>query len=169
MGAFILGPKGGSFFLNINRIDDTTTDLWDTRSFNRHFGRMTSPGAPGQSGLLDQPRNLQQRGQQKDFNAELASKFSKTERDAQAIRWYYEQNVFAAMGQTSARPSKFSEGAIEFRDNIGRRATRDSGGTVQPVHDPGSRGRGSSRRGERRGRGSTRRVAPTPSPGKGGG
>jgi hypothetical protein len=34
----------------------------------------------------------------------------------QAILWYFEQQLFNSMGQTSAKPSKFSDGAKQFRD-----------------------------------------------------
>ena len=127
LGAYILGPKGGPFFLNLNGIDDTTSDLWDTRNFNRHFGRMMHPDGS----LVNQPRSGE-REVQKQFNREVGNVHGKNERDSQAIRWYYEQNLNAAMGQSSARPSKFSDGAAEFRDSTLRRVDRDSGADAQP-------------------------------------
>ena len=64
-------------------------------------------------------------------DAEVSSRFGKADRDAQAVRGYYEQNLNAAMGQTSGKEKEFSDGAIEFRDSTKRRSARDSGGDVR--------------------------------------
>jgi hypothetical protein len=115
MGAYILGPKFGPFMLNINGIKDTTTDSWFTRTFNRHFGRMTGPGAVGDAGLVDAPRNPAERRLMKDvFTAALAKETGKTDQAIQAILWYYEQQLFYAMGVKSARSESFSDGAKKF-------------------------------------------------------
>ena len=115
MGAYILGPKFGPFMLNINGIKDTTTDSWFTRTFNRHFGRMTGPGAVGDAGLVDAPRNPAERRLMKDvFTATLAKETGKTDQAIQAILWYYEQQLFYAMGVKSARSESFSDGAKKF-------------------------------------------------------
>tara|TARA_Y100000361_G_scaffold66069_3_gene58031 strand:- start:1942 stop:3870 length:1929 start_codon:yes stop_codon:yes gene_type:complete len=119
LGAFILGRKGGPFFLNLNGIEDTTADLWFTRTWNRQFGRMTSPNLPANEEILNQPRAIE-RGAMREWNQEVAGKLGETEQDSQAILWYYEQQLFNAMGQKSAKPSKFSDGAKLFRDEGGR-------------------------------------------------
>lgn len=115
LGAFSLGRKGGPFFLNLNGIEDTTADLWFTRTWNRQFGRMTSPNLPANEVILNQPRATE-RGMMKEWNQEVAAKLGETEQDSQAILWYFEQQLFNSMGQASAKPSKFSDGAKEFRD-----------------------------------------------------
>jgi hypothetical protein len=115
LGAFSLGRKGGPFFLNLNGIEDTTADLWFTRTWNRQFGRMTSPNLPKSEVLLNQPRATE-RGPMKEWNQEVAGRLGETEQDSQAILWYFEQQLFNSMGQASAKPSKFSDGAKQFRE-----------------------------------------------------
>jgi len=117
LGAFALGRKGGPFFLNLNGISDTTADLWFTRTWNRHFGRMTGPNLPKSEKLLNAPRATE-RGLMKDWNQEIARTTGQLEEDSQAILWYFEQQLFEAMGQASAKPSKFSDGARQFKDNL---------------------------------------------------
>ncbi len=119
LGAFILGRKGGPFFLNLNGVEDTTADLWFTRTWNRQFGRMTGPNLPANEVILNQPRATE-RGPMKEWNQSVATNLGETEQDSQAILWYFEQQLFNAMGQKSAKPSKFSDGAIQFRDEGGR-------------------------------------------------
>ncbi len=120
LGAFILGRKGGPFFLNLNGVEDTTADLWFTRTWNRQFGRMTGPNLPANEVIINQPRAIE-RGLMKEWNQEVSSKLGETEQDSQAILWYFEQQLFNSMGQTSAKPSKFSDGARQFRDERGGR------------------------------------------------
>ena len=115
LGAFSLGRKGGPFFLNLNGISDTTADLWFTRTWNRQFGRMTSPNLASGEAIINQPRGAE-RGGMKEWNQEVAGQLGESEQDNQAILWYFEQQLFNAMGQTSAKPSKFSDGAKQFRD-----------------------------------------------------
>ncbi|ANS04743.1 hypothetical protein [uncultured Mediterranean phage] len=141
MGAYILGKKGGPYFLNLNGYDVLTSDLWDARSFNRPFGRMTGPGAVAKSGLKDSPVEAE-RGLMIEFNQELANRVNKKQMATQAIRWYYEQKLFHSQGQANAQPTKLSDGATHFRDNVGRRSTRDGGGSVQRTEETPARGVG---------------------------
>tara|TARA_R110002020_G_scaffold85121_1_gene210266 strand:- start:427 stop:2745 length:2319 start_codon:yes stop_codon:yes gene_type:complete len=119
LGAFILGRKGGPFFLNLNGIEDTTADLWFTRSWNRQFGRMTSPNLAVGEQIINQPRAIE-RGAMKEWNQDISRNIRETEQDSQAILWYFEQQLFNSMGQKSAKPSKFSDGAKQFIQEGGR-------------------------------------------------
>ena len=119
LGAFILGRKGGPFFLNLNGVEDTTADLWFTRSWNRQFGRMTSPNLAVGEQIINQPRAIE-RGAMKEWNQDISRNIRETEQDSQAILWYFEQQLFNSMGQKSAKPSKFSDGAKQFIQEGGR-------------------------------------------------
>jgi hypothetical protein len=68
-----------------------------------------------------------------EWNRAVAEALGETEQDAQAILWYYEQQLFHAMGQKSAKPSKFSDGAAAFRDEI---SGGKHGGGQRPALQP---------------------------------
>tara|TARA_R110002020_G_scaffold305943_3_gene521895 strand:+ start:337 stop:2550 length:2214 start_codon:yes stop_codon:yes gene_type:complete len=116
LGFMLMGKKGGAFVKNLNGIEDTTADLWFTRTWNRHLGRMVSPNLPKDSLIKDQPVGAE-RPRMLEWNRAIAEELGETEQDTQAILWYYEQQLFHAMGQKSAKPSKFSDGAAAFRDD----------------------------------------------------
>jgi len=110
MGAFILGEKGGPFFLNLNGIKETTADKWFTRTYNRHTGTLTS-GPLSEQGLVDTPRNEAERGIMKQWNRAVASNIKLEEQANQAVLWYYEQSLYYNLGVKSARSESFSDGA----------------------------------------------------------
>ena len=110
MGAFIMGEKGGAFFLNLNGIKETTADKWFTRTYNRHTGTLTS-GPISEQGLVDAPRNESERSVMKVFNRAVAENMSLDEQANQAVLWYYEQSLYYNMGIKSARSESFSDGA----------------------------------------------------------
>ena len=110
MGAFIMGEKGGAFFLNLNGIKETTADKWFTRTYNRHTGTLTS-GPVSEQGLVDAPRNEAERGIMKQWNRAVASNIKLDEQANQAVLWYYEQSLYYNLGVKSARSESFSDGA----------------------------------------------------------
>ena len=110
MGSFIMGEKGGAFFLNLNGIKETTADKWFTRTYNRHTGTLTS-GPISEQGLVDAPRNESERSVMKVFNRSVAQNMSLDEQANQAVLWYYEQSLYYNMGIKSARSESFSDGA----------------------------------------------------------
>ena len=110
MGAFIMGEKGGAFFLNLNGIKETTADKWFTRTYNRHTGTLTS-GPVSEQGLVDTPRNEAERGIMKQWNRAVASNIKLDEQANQAVLWYYEQSLYYNLGVKSARSESFSDGA----------------------------------------------------------
>ena len=110
MGSFIMGEKGGAFFLNLNGIKETTADKWFTRTYNRHTGTLTS-GPVSEQGLVDAPRNESERSVMKVFNRAVANNMSLDEQANQAVLWYYEQSLYYNMGIKSARSESFSDGA----------------------------------------------------------
>ena len=110
MGAFIMGEKGGAFFLNLNGIKETTADKWFTRTYNRHTGTLTS-GPISEQGLVDSPRNESERSIMKVWNRSVAENMKLDEQANQAVLWYYEQSLYYNMGIKSARSESFSDGA----------------------------------------------------------
>lgn len=118
LGFMLLGRKGGPFAKNLNGIADTTADLWFTRTWNRQFGRMRSPNLPADQQIKDQPVAAE-RGQMFAWNRQIADTVGEAEQDTQAILWYFEQQLFNSMGQSSAKPSKFSDGARRYLGEVG--------------------------------------------------
>jgi hypothetical protein len=110
MGSFIMGEKGGAFFLNLNGIKETTADKWFTRTYNRHTGTLTS-GPVSEQGLVDAPRNESERSVMKVWNRSVAENMKLDEQANQAVLWYYEQSLYYNMGIKSARSESFSDGA----------------------------------------------------------
>ena len=110
MGSFILGEKGGAFFLNLNGIKETTADKWFTRTYNRHTGTLTS-GPVSEQGLVDSPRNESERSIMKTWNRSVAQNMGLDEQANQAVLWYYEQSLYYNLGIKSARSESFSDGA----------------------------------------------------------
>jgi hypothetical protein len=110
MGSFIMGEKGGAFFLNLNGIKETTADKWFTRTYNRHTGTLTS-GPVSEQGLVDAPRNESERSVMKVWNRSVADNMKLDEQANQAVLWYYEQSLYYNMGIKSARSESFSDGA----------------------------------------------------------
>lgn len=110
MGAFILGEKGGAFFLNLNGIKETTADKWFSRTYNRHTGTLTS-GPVSEQGLVDTPRNESERSIMKTWNRSVAQNMGLDEQANQAVLWYYEQSLYYNLGIKSARSESFSDGA----------------------------------------------------------
>jgi len=110
MGSFIMGEKGGAFFLNLNGIKETTADKWFTRTYNRHTGTLTS-GNVSEQGLIDSPRNESERSLMKGWNRSVANNMGLDEQANQAVLWYYEQSLYYNLGIKSARSESFSDGA----------------------------------------------------------
>jgi len=118
MGAFILGEKGGAFFLNLNGIKETTADKWFTRTYNRHTGTLTN-GPVSEQGLVDTPRNEAERAIMKQWNRAVASNIKLDEQANQAVLWYYEQSLYYNLGVKSARSESFSDGAKNLLNTRG--------------------------------------------------
>lgn len=110
MGSFVIGEKGGAFFLNLNGIKETTADKWFSRTYNRHAGTLTS-GNISEQGLIDAPRNEAERSIMKEWNRGVASNSKLDEQANQAVLWFYEQNLYYNLGVKSAKSESFSDGA----------------------------------------------------------
>ena len=116
LGAMVLGDKTGRYSLNINGYQGTTKDVWFSRSYNRHFGDMRNPDGSVAGG----PRNQTERRRMEEFTARMLDNIGEeglTEQDAQAVLWFYEQNLFTDLGVTS-RPGSFSEAAEKIANEL---------------------------------------------------
>jgi hypothetical protein len=125
-GAFVFGPKGGQFMGNLLGFPGTTTDMWFTRTWNRYLGTSREGiGALADTGLVEQPRNLAERRDMAGFSNMLTTQLNQdqelvnrlgrplTERDTQAILWYFEQNLYNDVG-IRVKPTSFGEGAAAY-------------------------------------------------------
>jgi len=116
LGAMVLGDKTGRYSLNINGYEGTTKDIWFSRSYNRHFGDMKNPDGTIAGG----PRNQTERRRMEEFTARLINELKDdglSEQDAQAILWFFEQNLFTDLGVVS-RPGSFSVAAEKIADDL---------------------------------------------------
>lgn len=136
IGAFVFGPKGGQFMGNLLGFPGTTTDMWFTRTWNRYLGTSREGiGALSETGLVEQPRNLAERNEMADFSRRLTTMLNQdqalvtslgrplTERDTQAVLWYFEQQMYRDLG-VRVTPTSFGEGA-----EIYAKRAKEQGGT----------------------------------------
>ena len=94
-GAHIFGPKGGPFFLNLNGISqEMTKDLWFSRSWNRLMGTAFDD----KGNIVEAPRNDTERERMDAFILAAAERVGLTPSEFQAVWWYYEQQLWAALG-----------------------------------------------------------------------
>jgi len=114
LGSYIFGPKVGAFIANLNGFDlDTTVDLWLTRSYNRHIGRLRDMPTSGDTGQ-SVPRNEAEREIIKKWTASLGEPFGLSNKQAQAVLWYFEQRLYRQLGTSGAASTSFEDGARRY-------------------------------------------------------
>lgn len=115
-GAYILGEKIGSFFLNIEGVGETlTADLWFNRTWNRYMGTMIST-VKGVDVIQEVPRSEAERGIMTSAVTEAANELGLTVAELQATMWYFEQELWRRMGANSR-----SENFVMAIDNVASR------------------------------------------------
>jgi len=134
-GAYIFGPKGGPFFLNMNGIrEEMTKDLWWSRTFNRWFGTMeeTVRAAPDEEGegqteqqeeaqefrIQETPRNDADRRRMDAIANQAAQRLGLTIEELQATLWYYEQQLWKRLG-AKVESYSFKDGALRILEKRG--------------------------------------------------
>lgn len=97
-GFYALGPKGGSFLNNLhgNR-ESLTADMWFTRTWNRWQGTMFGEEG-GKRVVQDSPRTSVERQQMAQAVEKLGKELALPTADVQAVLWYYEQQLYKALG-----------------------------------------------------------------------
>jgi len=116
LGAFLFGEKVGPFMLNLNGLAESTVDVWNARSYNRLTGQLFD--TPDNS-MVGGPRNETERDIIKQWNRGIANQLGLDEQDAQAVMWYFEQQLYYGLGVKSARSEAFSDGARSFVNDRG--------------------------------------------------
>lgn len=107
-GMFILGPKFGSFAMNLHSNDPKTrvqwrrfltADKWWTRNFFRYLGDMKESPAPKDRRWMKAAVN------------ELCNRLGTTPADLQADLWYHEKNLYGMLGagKRSAENQSYKE------------------------------------------------------------
>jgi hypothetical protein len=133
-GAYIFGPKGGPFFLNMNGIrEEMTKDLWWSRTFNRWFGTMEETvravdeegGVEGekeqeaeQFRIQEVPRNDAERRRMDAIANQAAQRLGLTIEELQATLWYYEQQLWKRLG-AKVESYSFRDGALRILEKRG--------------------------------------------------
>lgn len=133
-GAYIFGPKGGPFFLNMNGIrEEMTKDLWWSRTFNRWFGTMeeTVRAAPDEEGeaemeqeeaeefqIQNTPRNDAERRRMDAIANQAAQRLGLTIEELQATLWYYEQQLWKRLG-AKVESYSYKDGALRILEKRG--------------------------------------------------
>lgn len=109
-GAFVLGPKGGPFFMNLmGHPEYLTADMWFSRTWNRWMGTLVTAGKEGPStALMERPRNDAEHVLQSEAVRRLADRANKelgltgrnqlSTMDVQAMLWFYEQRLYRSHG-----------------------------------------------------------------------
>jgi predicted N-acetyltransferase YhbS len=97
-GSFIMGPKAGPFYQNLNGdFSHLTADVWFNRSWNRWMGTMFDKNGETQS-VARSPR--ERRLQVEAFKT-VADRLKMSVAEAQAVMWYYEQRLYTQHGLDS--------------------------------------------------------------------
>ena len=133
-GARIFGPKIGPFTMAMNgfHADDAVMEVWATRTFRRHMGTMID----SDGNIIDAPSEIERAAFSKIVE-EIAAENNLEVRDAQAIIWNPEQQLFAGLGARS-NPESFSDGARTYAERNGgvqpSEATRAPGNAEDVSH-----------------------------------
>ena len=113
-GAYVFGPKGGDFFLNNNGISkELTVDMWFTRAWNRTMGTILDEAGD----VVDSPTD-RQRVLMDQVIESVASDLDLTVSEFQAVWWYYEQQLWKALG-ASVESYSFANGARRLLEQKG--------------------------------------------------
>ena len=121
LGAYLFGNKIGSYYLNISGVADkegdaVTKDLWAARSFYRQFGQVVDNTKSAQDGLkgafLPTHREIGDK-----FFRELGKRNDLSAKDAQAVLWFYEHELFGDLGINNVPALYLSSGSKKYINN----------------------------------------------------
>jgi hypothetical protein len=120
LGAYMFGNKVGSYFLNISGVSDkegkvVTKDLWATRAFYRQFGLLTDKTQKDKVRGDFLPQHIK-RGD--EFYNKLGERTGLSAKDAQAVHWFYEHNLYKDLGIRTVPAMYLSQGAEKYINNF---------------------------------------------------
>ena len=120
LGAYMFGNKIGSYFLNISGVSDkegkvVTKDLWATRAFYRQFGMLTDKTQDNKVRGDFLPQHIK-RGD--EFYNKLGERTGLSAKDAQAVHWFYEHNLYRDLGIKTVPAMYLSQGAEKYINNF---------------------------------------------------
>ena len=103
-GVMVFGPKLGRYTMGLLGVEidanDTTVDLWYTRTFRRWTGRLMDPPL-GNEGVAAQPDPKNDEAERKSIfrlTEELSVRYGIGPGDAQAALWFFEKRLWATHG-----------------------------------------------------------------------
>jgi len=122
-GVHMFGPKYGNFSMSLMGTPMPVMDKWFTRGFNRHFGQLLAeegrPGKVSSEGIIESPRNPEEREQMLDWIMQVAERVGDTPEETQAVLWFFEQQLYDALGVPS-NPMSLSDGGQTYLEAAGR-------------------------------------------------
>ncbi len=127
LGAHMFGPKVGPFFLDVMGMpqEEVTVDLWMTRTWTRLIGAK----------IVDQPGKM--RPAINRAVAEAAERTGLEPNQAQAVLWFFEQELYNELG-SKTKPESFSKGARRVAERRGLEVPEFGRGSSPGVAAPAS-------------------------------
>jgi len=121
LGSYLFGNKIGSYYLNISGVADkegdaVTKDLWAARSFYRQFGQVVDNTKSAQDGLKGAFLPIHRETGDKFFR-ELGKRNDLSAKDAQAVLWFYEHELFGDLGINNVPALYLSSGSKKYINN----------------------------------------------------
>ena len=151
MGYEILGDKAGDFYANMSGVGahELTADMWNMRTWHRWMNSTMPEGSAEIVDAMKQAPNGAERAVMEEAYKQLAKKFGIDVRDAQAVQWNYEQELYKSHGVGDVQKSygQAAEEAVSSR--LGKRnasAIGESQGAGKNANQarPGAGDQGSS-------------------------
>lgn len=96
-GAYVLGPKLGAFFLNMNGIHEITVDRWMWRTSGRAWGDIARLNKQGEWQMFE-PQGLSARVAFANAVKRVAKDFGLDPEAIQALQWYAEKGLYQKHG-----------------------------------------------------------------------
>ncbi len=121
LGSYLFGNKIGSYYLNISGVADkegdaVTKDLWAARSFYRQFGQVVDNTKSAEDGLKAAFLPIHRETGDKFFR-ELGKRNDLSAKDAQAVLWFYEHELFGDLGINNVPALYLSSGSKKYINN----------------------------------------------------
>ncbi|MBU6407979.1 MAG: hypothetical protein KGS44_12755 [Alphaproteobacteria bacterium] len=121
LGFMVFGEKLGRYAMGLHGVEidanDTTVDLWYTRTFRRWTGRLLE-GPLSKEGVAGEPATDSERQTIFRLTGDLSKAFKLTPGDTQAILWFFEKRLWGEQGIRTDEGTN-SSGARKLLRGIG--------------------------------------------------